>query len=76
MRDAEFTAAAVRNLLSLTAQEVNDLVTGATISGQTLTLPQNDGTNVIITIPTAMAGIRATAWSPPARSTMTRPSWY
>ena len=56
MRDAEFTAAAVRNLLGLTAQEVNDLVTGATISGQTLTLPQNDGTNVIITIPTAMAG--------------------
>ena len=56
MRDAEFTAAAVRNLLSLTATEVNDLVTGATISGQTLTLTQNDGSTVPITIPTAMAG--------------------
>lgn len=56
MRDAEFTAAAVRNLLSLTSTEVNDLLTGATISGQTLTFTQNDGSTIAITIPTAMAG--------------------
>ena len=57
MRDSEFTAAAVRGLLNLTPNEVNDLVTGATISGQTLTLTQNDGTTVPITIPTATPGL-------------------
>ena len=56
MRDAEFTAAAVRNLLGLTAAELNDLLTGAVIAGQVLTFSQNDGTTVPITIPTAMAG--------------------
>ena len=56
MRDAEFTATAVRNLLNLTAAEVNDLLTGATIVGQVLTFAQNDGTTVAITIPTATAG--------------------
>ena len=56
MRDAEFTAGAVRVLLGLSATEVNDLLTGATIAGQTLTFTQNDGSTVVITIPTAMAG--------------------
>ena len=56
MRDAEFTAAAIRTLLSLTDTEVNDLLTGASIVGQILTFTQNDGTTVAITIPTAMAG--------------------
>ena len=56
MRDAEFTAAAVRGLLGLTATEVNDLFTGATISGQVLTFTQNDGTTVPINIPAAQAG--------------------
>ena len=56
MRDAEFTAVAVRGLLGLTAQEVNNLLTGATISGQVLNFPQNDGTSIPITIPTATAG--------------------
>ena len=51
MRDAEFTAVAVRGLLNLTAQEVNDLLTGATISGRVITFPQNDGTTATITIP-------------------------
>ena len=51
MRDAEFTAAAVRNLLSLTAAEVNDLLTGATISGQVITFTQNDGSTVEVTVP-------------------------
>ena len=37
MRDSEFTAAAIRALLSLSADELNDLLTGATIVGQTLT---------------------------------------
>ena len=56
MRDAEFTAAAVRTLLALTSSEVNDLLTGATISGQILTFTQNDGSTVNITIPTATPG--------------------
>ena len=56
MRDSEFTAATVRGLLGLTAQEVNDLLTGVTISGQVLNFPQNDGTTIPITIPTATAG--------------------
>lgn len=56
MRDAEFTAATIRALLDLTAAEVDDLFTGATIVGQNLTFTQNDGTSVTITIPTAMAG--------------------
>ena len=51
MRDAEFTAAAVRGLLNLTAQEVNDLLTGAAISGRVITFPQNDGTTATITVP-------------------------
>ena len=57
MRDSEFTAAAVRGLLGLTSAEVNDLLTGATIFGQVLTLTQNDGTTVPITIPTATPGL-------------------
>ena len=56
MRDAELTAAAVRGLLGLTASEVNDLLTGATLSGQILTFTQNDGTTVPISIPTATPG--------------------
>ena len=56
MRDAEFTAAAVRGLLGLTASEVNDLFTGATIQGQVLTFTQTDGTTVPINIPAAQAG--------------------
>ena len=57
MRDAEFTAVAVRGLLGLTPSEVNDLLTGAIISGQTLTFTQNDGTTVPIIIPTATPGL-------------------
>ena len=57
MRDAEFTAAAVRNLLSLSATEVNDILTGASISGQTLTFTQNDGSTVPITIPPGTGGM-------------------
>ena len=56
MRDAEFTAATVRSLLGLSAAEVNNLLTGASIVGQNLTFTQNDGSTVTITIPTAMAG--------------------
>ena len=37
MRDSEFTAAAIRGLLGLSADELNDLLTGATIAGQVLT---------------------------------------
>ena len=53
MRDSEFTAAAVRTLLSLSSTEVNDLLTGASLSGSTLTFTQNDGTTVTITLPAA-----------------------
>ena len=56
MRDAEFTAATVRTLLSLTATEANDVLVGATISGQILSFTQNDGSTVAITIPTATPG--------------------
>ena len=51
MRDAEFTAAAVRNLLSLSSSEVNDLLTGASITNNVLTFTQNDGSTVPITLP-------------------------
>ena len=51
MRDAELTAAAVRTLLGLTATEVNDLVTGGTLTGTTLTFTQNDGSTISITLP-------------------------
>ena len=49
----EFTAATVRTLLSLSADEVNDLLTGASLSGSTLTFTQNDGTTVPVTLPAA-----------------------
>ena len=52
MRDAELTLAAVRNLLGLSAQEVNDLLTGGSISGNVLTLTQNDGSTVTLNLPT------------------------
>ena len=49
--ESELTAARVRGLLGLSAQEVNDLLTGATIAGQVITYTQNDGTVVTITVP-------------------------
>ena len=51
MRDAEFTAAAVRGLLNLTADEVTNILVGQPISGQVLTFTLNDGTSASITIP-------------------------
>ena len=56
MRDAEFTAAAVRTLLSLTSTEVNDLLTGASISSNVITFTQNDGTTATITLPAGGEG--------------------
>ena len=57
MRDSEFTQAAVLSLLGLTTQELNDLLTGASLSGGVLTFPQNDGTNISITLlPRAVGG--------------------
>ena len=51
MRDSEFSASAVRNLLDLTAAEADDLLTGATINGQVITFPQADGSQVTVTVP-------------------------
>lgn len=57
MRDAELTATAVRNLLGLTSDEANDLLTGAVLSGQMLTFNQNDGTTVVVTLPQGTGGM-------------------
>ena len=56
-RDAELTAAAVQTLLGLTATEVNDIFTGASITGQVVTFTQNDGTTATITIPAGTGGM-------------------
>ena len=57
MRDAEFTVASVRTLLNLSATEVDDLLTGASISGQVLTYAQNDGSVVTLTVPDGADGV-------------------
>ena len=51
MRDSELTTSAVSRLLNLTVDEVNNLLTGATINGQVITFTQNDGSQVTITVP-------------------------
>ena len=61
MRDAELTAAAVRNLLGLTSTEVNNLLTGSTLNTITdpndgsisyrLVFTENDGTVTTINLP-------------------------
>lgn len=56
MLDTEFTAAAVRNLLNLTPDEVNNLLTGAAISGRVITIPRNEGPDITITLPADMVG--------------------
>ena len=50
MRDSEFTAAAIREMLLLTSDEVNGIVTGSVVSGNTLTITRNDGTTVTFTV--------------------------
>ena len=57
MRDTELTAAAVRTVLGLTEQQVNDLFTGASINSNTITYTQTDGTTVDITVPSGMGGM-------------------
>ena len=57
MRDAELTATAVRTLLSLTATEASDLLTGASINGQVVTFTQADGSQSTITIPSGSTGV-------------------
>ena len=51
MLDAEFTAAAVQGLIGLTAQQLNDLVTGGSITGRTVTLNQADGSTITFMVP-------------------------
>ena len=53
MRDAELTASAVRMLLDLTADEVDELLTDAEITGNTLTITHNDGTTTSLSLPAA-----------------------
>ena len=58
MRDAEFTAAGVRNLLGLTATEAGNILVGAFIGTNSagerqITLTRNDGTSTILTLPAA-----------------------
>ena len=55
MRDSELTLDAIRGLLGLSAQEVTDLLTGASISGQVLSYTKNDGTVITLTIPEGTA---------------------
>ena len=57
MLDSEFTASAINTLLDLTAQEVSDLFTGASIAGQVITYTKNDGSTVQLTIPAGTAGM-------------------
>ena len=57
MRDAEFTAAAVRTLLGLTATEVTNLFVGASISDHTITVTQNDGSTLNIAVPDDSDGV-------------------
>ena len=51
MRDTEFTADTVRTLLGLTAQEVDDFLVGGSIAGNVITLTQQDGSTVQLTVP-------------------------
>ena len=59
MRDAEFTAAAVRGLLSLTQAELDSLLVGegANITSGVLNIPQNDGSTLSLTLPTGGGGM-------------------
>ena len=57
MLDSEFTASAINTLLGLTALEVSNLFTGATIAGQVITYTKNDGTTVQLTIPAGTAAM-------------------
>ena len=59
MRDNEFTAAAVRGLLSLTQAELDSLLVGegANITSGVLNIPQNDGTTLSLTLPTGGGGM-------------------
>ena len=55
MRDSELTASAIRGLLNLTAEEVNNLFTGASINGQVITYTTNEGVDVTLDIPAGTA---------------------
>ena len=57
MLDNEFTAAAIRNLLGLTAAEQADFFKGATISGRVITITQEDDSTIDLTLPVDMVGM-------------------
>ena len=60
MRDSELTKNAIITLLGLTETELNDLLVGASISGNVLILPQNDGTELRLTLPAGTGGTTTT----------------
>ena len=60
LRDAEVTRAFLLNILSLTAQQVNDLFTGAVVSGsgvaRVITVTQADGSTIVLAVPDTTGG--------------------
>ena len=60
LRDAEVTRAFLLNILSLTAQQVNDLFTGAVVSGageaRIITVTQTDGSTIVLAVPDTTGG--------------------
>ena len=53
MRDSELTATLVRTVIGLTAQQLNDFFTNASINGRVITYTQADGSIVQVTVPAA-----------------------
>ena len=60
MRDAELTVSAILRLLSLTQTQLDDLFTGATVSGagatRTITITQADGSTISLAVPDTGGG--------------------
>ena len=60
LRDSEVTKSFLLNILTLSAQELNDLFVGAVVSGagagRVITVTQADGSNVILAVPDTTGG--------------------
>ena len=53
---ADQTAAEIRTLLGITASDLDDMVVNASISGSVITLTQQDGSNIELTVPSGGGG--------------------